>query len=49
MESVTSIFNCISLIWVTDIVEQQYTGWAKSRYTLYSIYNTVYLLFAHPV
>ena len=26
-----------------------YTRWAKSRYTVYSIYYTVYLLFAHPV
>ena len=24
MESVTRIFNSISLLWVTDIVEQQY-------------------------
>jgi hypothetical protein len=24
MESVPRIFNCINLIWVTDIVEQQY-------------------------
>ena len=24
MESVTRIFNCINLMWVTDIVEQQY-------------------------
>ena len=47
MESVTRIFNCISLVWVTDIVEQQYTEWAKSRYTVYSIYNTVYLLLVH--
>jgi len=25
------------------------TGWAKSRYTVYNIHNTVYLLLAHPV
>ena len=24
MELVTRIFNCINLIWVTDVVEQQY-------------------------
>jgi len=31
MESVTRIFNCIYLIWVTDIVEQQYTELFISR------------------
>jgi hypothetical protein len=43
MELVTRISNCISLIWVTDIVEQQYgnndsensnkvSNWAKVRH-----------------
>jgi hypothetical protein len=26
-----------------------YTRWAKSRYTVYGIYYSVYLLLAHPV
>jgi len=29
MESVTRTFNFINLIWVTDIVEQQYTMTAR--------------------
>ena len=29
MESVTRIFNCINLIWVTDIVDQQYIMTAR--------------------
>ena len=29
MESVTRIFNSINLIWVTDIVEQQYVMTAR--------------------
>jgi hypothetical protein len=29
MELVTRIFNCINLIWVTDIVKQQYIMTAR--------------------
>jgi len=44
MESVTRIFNCISLIWVTDIVEQQYTGGPKVG-THYIVYTILYTYF----